>query len=81
MFINQFKRLIEEIEEAPTFSEVETKKQAQVWDWNIAPMFKAWAEIASEMKNKNDWNHFAKHVLNEVIAYNKVMEDVKDAKK
>ena len=52
---NQFKRLIEEIEEAPSFSDLETKKQAQVWDWNIAPMFKAWAEIASEMKNKNDF--------------------------
>ena len=77
MFKNSFKRLIKEIEEAPSFSEIEIKKQAQVWDWNIAPMFKAWAEIASEMKNKNDWNHFAKHVLREVIDYNKVMEESK----
>ena len=77
MFIKQFKRLIEEIEEAPSFSELETKKQAQVWDWNIAPMFKARAEIASEMKNKNDWNHFAKHVLREVIDYSKVMKEAK----
>ena len=78
MFINQFKRLIEEIEEAPSFSELETKKQAQVWDWNIAPMFKAWSDIASEMKNKNDWNHFAKHVLREVIDYTKIMKEVKE---
>jgi len=81
MFKDSFKRLIKEVHEAPAFSEEETKIQGRIWDWNIAPMFKAWSSIASEMKNKNDWNHFAKHVLNEVIAYNKVMEDVKDAKK
>tara|TARA_R100001480_G_scaffold111809_1_gene112850 strand:- start:476 stop:721 length:246 start_codon:yes stop_codon:yes gene_type:complete len=77
MFKDSFKRLVLEAENAPSFSEEEIKIQGRIWDWNIAPMFKAWAEIASEMKNKNDWNHFAKHVLREVIDYNKVMEESK----
>ena len=77
MFKDSFKRLVLEAENAPSFSEEEIKIQGRIWDWNIAPMFKAWAEIAGEMKNKNDWNHFAKHVLQEVIDYNKVMEDIK----
>jgi len=77
MFKDSFKRLIKEAEEAPSYSEEQIKVQGRIWDWNIAPMFKAWAEIAGEMKNKNDWNHFAKHVLQEVIDYNKVMEDIK----
>ena len=69
MFKDSFKRLVKEIEEAPSFSELETKKQAQVWDWNIAPMFKAWSDIASEMKNKK---------LREVIDYTKIMKEVKE---
>ena len=77
MFKDSFKRLIKEAEEAPSYSEEQIKVQGRIWDWNIAPMFNAWAEIASEMKNKNDWNHFAKHVLREVIDYNKVMEESK----
>ena len=77
MFKDSFKRLIKEAEEAPSYSEEQIKVQGRIWDWNIAPMFNAWAEIASEMKNKNDWNHFAKHVLQEEIDYNKVMKDVK----
>jgi hypothetical protein len=77
MFKDSFKRLVKEAEEAPSFSEEQIKVQGRIWDWNIAPMFKAWAEIAGEMKNKNDWNHFAKHVLREVIDYNKVMEESK----
>ena len=60
-----------------SLAEEQIKVQGRIWDWNIAPMFKAWAEIAGEMKNKNDWNHFAKHVLREVIDYNKVMVEVK----
>ena len=47
MFKDSFKRLIKEAEEAPSFSDLEIKKQSQIWDWNIAPMFKAWADIAS----------------------------------
>ena len=77
MFKDSFKRLVLEAEKAPSFSEEEIKIQGRIWDWNIAPMFKAWASIASEMDNKNDWNHFAKHVLREVIDYNKVMEESK----
>jgi len=77
MFKDSFKRLIKEAEEAPSYSEEQIKVQGRIWDWNIAPMFKAWAEIAGEMNNKNDWNHFAKHVLREVIDYNKVMVEVK----
>jgi hypothetical protein len=81
MFIDSFKRLIKEEHEAPTFSDLEIKKQAQIWDWNIAPMFKAWAEISKEMTNKNDWNHFAKHVLTEVNKYNDIIQEVKNEKK
>tara|TARA_R100000656_G_scaffold31187_1_gene27242 strand:- start:310 stop:543 length:234 start_codon:yes stop_codon:yes gene_type:complete len=77
MFISQFKRLIEEIEEAPTFSELETKKQAQIWDWNIAPTIRAWGELANECDNKHHWNNYAKHVLKEICKLNEIMKEAK----
>jgi hypothetical protein len=29
------------------------------------------------MTNKNDWNHFAKHVLSEVIEMDKIIKEAK----
>ena len=77
MFKNQFKRLIKDIEDADAFSDLETKKQAQIWDWNIAPTIMAWGDLADQCDNKNDWNNFAKHVLNEIQCLNVMMKEAK----
>ena len=77
MFKTQFKRLIKDIEDADAFSDLETKKQAQIWDWNIAPTITAWGDLADQCDNKNDWNNFAKHVLNEIQCLNVMMKEVK----
>ena len=77
MFIDSFKRLVKEVKEAPSFSELETRKQAQIWDWNIAPTIRAWGDLADQCDNKNDWNNFAKHVLNEIQCLNVMMKEVK----
>ena len=77
MFKTQFKRLIKEVEDADAFSDLETRKQAQIWDWNISPTIRAWAELADECTNKHDWNNFAKHVLNEIQCLNVIMKEAK----
>ena len=38
----------------------------------------AWSELASECRNKNDWNNFAKYVLSEV---QEIGNEIKEAKK
>ena len=37
----------------------------------------AWSELASECRNKNDWNNFAKYVLTEVQEIGKEIKEVK----
>ena len=81
MFKSQFKRLVREEKEALSYSDEETKVQARIWDWNVKSLIGAWSSLANEMSNKNDWNHFAKHVLSEVIEMDKIIKEVENAKK
>ena len=81
MFKSQFKRLVREEKEALSYSDEETKKQAQIWDWNVKSLIGAWASLANETHNKNDWNHFAKHVLSEVVEMDKIIKEVENVKK
>ena len=37
----------------------------------------AWSELASECRNKNDWNNFAKHVLKQVEDIDQIIKEVK----
>ena len=37
---------------------------------NLLSTIKAWASIANEMNNKNNYNHFAKEILKQIQEYN-----------
>jgi hypothetical protein len=81
MFKSQFKRLVREEKEALSYSNEQEKIQARIWDWNVKSLIGAWASLANGTQNKNDWNHFAKHVLSEVIEMDKIIKEVENAKK
>ena len=78
MFKKQFIRLIREEKKALAYSDEESKIQGRIWDWNVKSLIGAWASLANEMQNKNDWNNFAKHVLSEVIEMDKIIREVKN---
>jgi len=78
MFKKQFKRLIRDEKEALAYSNEQEKIQARIWDWNISPTIRAWGDLADQCDNKNDWNNFAKHVLNEIQCLNVMIKEVKN---
>ena len=41
-------------------------------------LFGAWASLAKDSRNKNDWNNFAKYVLNEIQDIDKIFKEVKN---
>ena len=78
-----FKRMFEEAENAPSYSEEQMKAQANIWNWNMESNLRIWDEIGRERRaeGKKWWNEFAQYVLDEIHAYAKIMKEVKDAKK
>ena len=40
-------------------------------------LFSAWASLAEDSRNKNDWNNFAKYVLKEVQQIDAIIKEVK----
>ena len=72
-----FKRMLEEAENAPAFSEEERRDQAGIWEWNVSSNYKIWDELAKDCRNKTEWNNFAKYVLKEIQEYAKIMKEVK----
>jgi len=38
----------------------------------------AWSALAKDGRNKNDWNNFAKYVLNEVEEIDQIIKDVEN---
>jgi len=40
-------------------------------------LFSAWASLAKDSRNKNDWNNFAKYVLKEVENIAEIFKEVK----
>jgi len=76
-----FKRMFEEAENAPAFTEEERRAQANIWNWNMETNIRIWDELAKDSRNKREWNEFAKFVLKEIQEYAKIMKEVKDAKK
>tara|TARA_R100001082_G_scaffold38459_2_gene20290 strand:- start:1722 stop:1949 length:228 start_codon:yes stop_codon:yes gene_type:complete len=43
----------------------------------LCSTIKAWSELASESRNKTEWNNFAKYVLTEVQEIAKEIEEAK----
>ena len=39
---SNFKRMCEEAENAPAFSEEERRAEASIWAWNVSTNFKIW---------------------------------------
>jgi len=78
---SNFKRMVEEAENAPSYSEEQRRAEANIWAWNVSTNFKIWDELAKDSRNKTEWNNFAKYVLKEIQEYAKIMKEVKDAKK
>ena len=72
-----FKRMLEEAENAPAFSEEERRAQAGIWEWNVSSNYKVWDELAKDCRNKTEWNNFAKYVLKEIQENAKIMKEVK----
>jgi hypothetical protein len=72
-----FKRMFEEAEKAPAFSEEERRAQANIWNWNMESNIKIWNELAKDSRNKREWNEFAKFVLKEIQEYAEIMKEVK----
>ena len=63
--------------EAPALSRESDFAHIQV-GVQIESLIKAWAELGHDCTNKNDWNNFAKYVLNEIQEINQVLTEVKE---
>ena len=72
-----FKRMLEEAENSPAFSEEKQRAQAGIWEWNVSSNYKVWDELAKDCRNKTEWNNFAKYVLKEIQEYAQIMKEVK----
>jgi len=64
------------MDNAHCFSDEYIRAEANIGN-GLSCMFKIWAEIASEHKNKNDRNHFAKYVLTEIESFAEILKEVK----
>jgi hypothetical protein len=45
---------------------------------HLESLIMAWSSLAKDSRNKNDWNHFAKYVLNEVEGIDKIIKEVEN---
>ena len=78
---SNFKRMVEEVENAPAYSEEQRRAEANIWAWNVSSNYKIWDELAKDCRNKREWNEFAKYVLKEIQEYAEIMKEVKNVKK
>ena len=76
-----FKGMVEEVENAPAYSEEQRRAEANIWAWNVSSNYKIWDELAKDCRNKTEWNNFAKYVLKEIQEYAEIMKEVKNVKK
>ena len=75
---SNFKRMVEEVENAPAYSEEQRRAEANIWAWNVSSNFRIWDELAKDCRNKTEWNNFAKYVLTEV---EEIGKEIKESKK
>tara|TARA_R100001082_G_scaffold110865_1_gene92131 strand:+ start:517 stop:747 length:231 start_codon:yes stop_codon:yes gene_type:complete len=62
--------------EAPALSQSQVRAEANL-GLQLESLLKAWADLGHDCTNKNDWNNFAKYVLNEIQEINQVLKEVK----
>ena len=62
--------------EAPALSRESDFAHRQVGS-QLESLIKAWADLGHDCTNKNDWNNFAKYVLNEIQEIDQVLKEVK----
>ena len=56
---------IKRAEESPSLSREQIRNEANAYG-NLRATIMAWDSLAKDSRNKNDWNKFAKYVLNEI---------------
>ena len=64
------------MKESGPFSREQIRAEANI-GINLLATIKAWASIANEMDNKNDYNHFAKEVLKQIQEYSIIIKGEK----
>ena len=67
---------IRRAEEAPSLSNEQLRNESNAYN-NLRSTIMAWDSLAKDSRNKNDWNNFAKYVLNEIEAIDKTIKEVK----
>ena len=58
-------RYIRRAEASPSLSTEQLRNESNAYN-NIRSHIMAWDSLAKDSRNKNDWNNFAKYVLNEI---------------
>jgi|TARA_R100001530_G_C4221197_1_gene130000 hypothetical protein len=62
---------------APALSREAIRAEANI-GLQLECLMGAWASLAKDSRNKNDWNNFAKYVLNEIQDIDKIFKEVKN---
>ena len=64
------------IKNSPALSQTQIRAEANL-GLQLKSLISAWSSLAKDSRNKNDWNNFAKYVLNEVEEIDKIFKEVK----
>ena len=70
------KKYAEARRDAPALSREAIRAAANL-GLQLESLISAWSSLAKDSRNKNDWNNFAKYVLNEIEAIDKTIKEVK----
>jgi|TARA_R100001086_G_scaffold186956_1_gene105101 hypothetical protein len=70
------KKYAEARRDAPALSREAIRAEANL-GLQLESLISAWSSLAKDSRNKNDWNNFAKYVLNEIEAIDKTIKEVK----
>ena len=71
------RKYLKDSKEAKTFSKEQIRAESNI-GINFLSIVSAWASLAKDSRNKNDWNNFAKYVLTEVESFDKIIQEVKN---
>jgi len=72
------RRFANQRKEADALSREAIRAEANI-GLQLECLISAWASIASESRNKTEYNHFAKYVLKEIEDIDKIFKEVKNA--
>ena len=71
------KRYAEQRKNAPALSREAIRAEANLGR-HLCSLMSAWSSLAKDGRNKNDWNNFAKYVLNEVEEIDQIIKEVEN---